>query len=285
MPRNPRVGTALAGLTAQIRHAAAKASGSTRSRPTRRMSVSVARLVASAGAVVALCLALPAQAQTVAPAQAPSKVAQSKNLAPGFAGLSTTDRVMLMPIDVELFSLSAGGVPEPKADWTAVALGHMKRAISARQAQARVTVVEVSEEEADEFAEQVGLHAAVAQSIALHHFGDGMWSLPTKAGQLNWSFGDAMRPLQARSGAQYALFIWVRDSYASGERKAAMLALALLGVAIPGGAQVGYASLVDLQTGQVVWFNRLARAYGDLREAGPARESVNALLSGFPAVR
>jgi hypothetical protein len=212
-------------------------------------------------------------------------VAQSKNLAPGFAGLSTTDKVMLMPLDVELFSLSAGGVPEPKADWTAVALGHMKRSIAARQAQARVTVVEVSEAEADEFAEQVGLHAAVAQSIALHHFSDGMWNLPTKAGQLNWSFGDAMKPLGARSGAQYALFIWVRDSYASGERKAAMLALALLGVGISGGAQVGYASLVDLQTGQVVWFNRLARAYGDLREAGPARESMDALLSGFPSAR
>jgi hypothetical protein len=285
MPRIAIVASALALLAARIWRTVASAPWPLRSTQSRRISSGVVRFAAGAGALAALCLALPAQGQAAAPTQAPSSVARSKNLAPGFVGLSTTDKVMLMPIDVELFWLSAGGVPEPKADWTALALGHMQRAIAARQAQARVTVVEVSEAEADAFAEQVGLHAAVAQSIALHHFSDGMWNLPTKGGQLNWSFGDAMRPLGAKSGAQYALFIWVRDSYASGERKAAILAMALLGVGISGGVQVGYASLVDLQTGQVVWFNRLARAFGDLREAGPARESMDALLSGFPSVR
>ena len=34
----------------------------------------------------------------------------------------------------------------------------------------------------------------------------------------------------------------------------------------------------------VVWFNRLSRPAGDLRELKPARESVNALLQGFPGV-
>jgi len=57
------------------------------------------------------------------------------------------------------------------------------------------------------------------------------------------------------------------------------------GVILTGGVQVGYASLVDLETGQVVWFNRLARAQGDLREPQPARESMDALLQGFPGVQ
>ena len=35
-----------------------------------------------------------------------------------------------MPVDVELFSLSAGGVAEPRADWTATALGHMNGAMT-----------------------------------------------------------------------------------------------------------------------------------------------------------
>jgi hypothetical protein len=78
----------------------------------------------------------------------------------------------------------------------------------------------------------------------------------------------------------------VRDSYASPERVAASIALAFIGIGIaPGGAQVGYASLVDLQSGQVVWFNRLLRGYGDLREPTPARESIDALLTGFPGVQ
>jgi len=94
-----------------------------------------------------------------------------------------------------------------------------------------------------------------------------------------------MKPLQAKTGARYALFVWVRDSYASAERKVAMVALALLGVGVGGGAQFGYATLVDLDSGQVMWFNRLARASGDLREDKPAAESMDVLLSGFPAVK
>jgi hypothetical protein len=51
------------------------------------------------------------------------------------------------------------------------------------------------------------------------------------------------------------------------------------------GIQNGYASLVDLRTGQVVWFNRLISATGDLREAVPAAATVESLMAGFPAVR
>ena len=46
---------------------------------------------------------------------------------------------------------------------------------------------------------------------------------------------------------------------------------------MPGGQQVGFASLVDLNSGQVVWFNRLARETGDLRTADEAAETDKAL--------
>jgi hypothetical protein len=237
------------------------------------------------GVVLAGCLAATSSpAQTTAPA-ARTPAAESKNIAPGFGGLLATDRLLLMPIDVELFSLSAGGIAEPRADWTAQALKHMNQAIRLRQQQARMAVLELDENQADAHAEQIGLHAAVAQSISLHHFGGDMWALPTKGGRLDWSFGDAMRSLADATGAQYALFFWVRDSYASAERVAMMVAMAALGIGISGGIQVGYASLVDLRSGQVVWFNQLTRPYGDLRQAEPARETIEALLDGFPAVR
>ncbi len=223
---------------------------------------------------------------TAAPAPpAATPAPTSKNVAPGFQGLSVKDKVLLMPVDVELFSLSAGGVAEPKADWTEAAQGFMNAAIRNKKTALKMQSLELSNKEADEFGEQVGLHAAVAGSIALHHSMGGVWALPTKAGQLNWNFGDAMAPLQAKTGARYGLFVWVRDSYASAERKAAMVLLAFVGVGLTGGIQVGYASLVDLQTGQVVWFNRLARASGDLREAASAKESIDSLLADLPAAK
>ena len=52
-----------------------------------------------------------------------------------------------------------------------------------------------------------------------------------------------------------------------------------------GGQQIGYASLVDLNDGRILWFGRLARNSGDLREATPAAETVEALLSDFPPAK
>ncbi len=208
--------------------------------------------------------------------------ADSRNLAPGFANLPKGAKILIMPPDVELFSISAGGVQEPKADWTQAAHQHIHSALSRTTATLGLKAQELAENDADELAEVNTLHAAVARSIALHHMAGGSYALPTKDNKLDWSLGDAVQPIRQKSAADYALFIWMRDSYASAERKAAMVALALLGVGIPGGVQIGYASLVDLRTGQVMWFNRLLRGSGDLRELEAAGETVKALLEQFP---
>jgi hypothetical protein len=63
---------------------------------------------------------------------------------------------------------------------------------------------------------------------------------------------------------------------------ALIAAAAVLGVGLHGGAQVGFASLVDLNTGNVVWFNQLARGSGDMRTPETARETARALLNGMP---
>lgn len=212
--------------------------------------------------------------------------AQSQNLAEGFSALPKGAKVAVMPIDIELFSISGGGVLEPKADWTEAAARHFKAALLKSKHWQQLTVLEVAEQAADDLAEINALHAAVARAIALHHFGN--LPLPTKNGKLDWSMSDAVRQVKQATGADYALFSWVRDSYASAERQAAIAAIAILslGRAIPGGgSQVGYASLVDLNTGQVLWFNRLARQSGDLREADPAIETLDNLLNAFPAAK
>ena len=221
---------------------------------------------------------------TVLVALAPAaSQAQSMNLAPGFYELPKEATVAIMPVDIELFSLSGGGVPEPKADWTQAAARHFRQALLKHNEKLGLKTVGVSEDAADELAEVNTLHAAVAQAIAVHHFGP--LKLPTKEGKLDWSLSDAVAPVKQATGARYALFSWVRDTYTSAERKAAIIALAVLGVGVAGGQQVGYASLVDLETGRIVWFNRLARGSGDLREAEPAAETVDALLAEFPVAQ
>lgn len=209
--------------------------------------------------------------------------AQSRNLAPGFTVRAAGTTVVVVPPDMELLSVGMGGVPEPRADWTASAQANFKTGLASRAKMIGNRAKDLTDIEMDEFAQVNALHGAVAQSVALHHLG-GL-KLPTKDDKLDWSMGDAVKPLRDKTGADYALFFWVRDSYATAERKAAMILLAAAGIAIPLGIQAGYASLVDLRDGRVVWFNRVVRGTGDLRDAKSADETVDALLKDFPALK
>jgi hypothetical protein len=193
-------------------------------------------------------------------------MAQSQ-LAPQFERLPDGARIALMPVDVELFEISAGGVIEPRADWTAAAARHVKEGLLARGGAWK----EFGDDTA--VADLLRLHRAVSQAIVTHHF--GALKLPSKEQQLDWSLGDDVAPLRSRTGADYALFTWIRDTYASDARK-------VFGLGLGGGVQSAHASLVDLKSGRIVWFNRLRRLSGDLRASAPAAETLDALFAGFP---
>jgi len=210
----------------------------------------------------------------------------AQHVAPGFHGRPAGSKLVIAPADMELFSISAGGVREPKADWTEAAQRNFKAALAQRQQELGGNVVQLRESDLGEFAELTALQRAVAEAVFMHHTGRGLgMKLPTKDGRLDWSLGDAVQPLKARTGADYALFTWFRDSYASNERKATMIALALIGAISTGGEQMGYASLVDLNNGRVVWFNGVRRMSGDLRDEKTAMETVDTLLKGFPQMQ
>lgn len=223
--------------------------------------------------IIALAWPAIAQCQTISPTQ---------RKAPGFTDLPRDAKIIVAPIDVELFELSVGGVLQPKADWTEAASRHMKAAVGRALSDLKIGATHLTDSLADEQHEALSLNGAISSAIALHHAGAGIFALPTKAGKLDWSFGSALNELRKATAADYALFIWMRDSYASAERKVAMVAFALVGVGLTGGTQVGYATLVDLKSGRVEWFNRLLSASGDLREAEPAMTAVGTLLSEFP---
>lgn len=225
---------------------------------------------------VAIAAAVPAWAQA------------PRNLAPGFTQRPAASKLVIVPLDVELFALTAGGVLEPRADWTDAAAKHFRTALLARKDVVGADSLELKQADLDELGQLNALHGTVAEAVFQHHMLKAP-ALPTKNDTLDWSLGDAVAPLREKTGSDYALFFWVRDSYATAERKAAMVAMTLVGAAfgvamIPaGGQQVAYASLVDLKSGRLVWFNSFARASGDLREAAPAAETVEALLRTFPA--
>lgn len=201
-------------------------------------------------------------------------------------GASGDLRIVLMPIDVELFEISAGGLMEPKADWTRAARDHLTDSLRKVKSENSLQLVEyeklpIPAEEVNSLDQVQKLHGAVGQAVLLHHYAPA-FALPAKNGTFDWSLGPEVQRLKAATNANYALFVYVRDSYSSPGRAALIVTAALFGVAVPGGAQIGFASLVDLDTGAMVWFGRLARGAGDLRTAAAAEETARTLLTAFP---
>ena len=146
-------------------------------------------LAVLAGVVLLTALAATVQAQT-----------PSRNLAPGFSTRIAGSKLLIVPPDIELFSQSAGGVLEPKADWTDLAQRHFRSALMAQTVVLAGNAMELGDKELDELAQLNALHGAVAEAVFVHHM-MARPALPTKDNRLDWTLGDAVRPLRERTGA------------------------------------------------------------------------------------
>jgi hypothetical protein len=197
-------------------------------------------------------------------------------------------RMIVMQPDVSAGVLTTGGLFEKREDWSKQALQNIAESISKFEASnsATTTKVVVTTEQtgADPrlVTELQRLHDAVGNSIRIHKFGTE--TLPTKKDRFDWTLGPSAVELGNQVKYDYAMFLYAKDSFASGGRKAlqvaGLLACGVTGIclAAEGGAQVAFASLVDLRTGNVVWFNTLYSEVGDIRTPEGAEKLVTALL-------
>ena len=192
-------------------------------------------------------------------------------------------RIVLMPPDIKYYLLTTGGIPEPHAEWTAAAETNFRVAIEdyASNIGTNLTVVDPDNMGETHF-QYEKLHSAVGMSILNHQF--GMWKLPSKgSGQVfDWSLGPGTSALAEEHDADYGLFVFYRDYQASGGRVAFAILAAAAGVGVSTGSEGGFASLVDLRTGDVVWFNVVGVGAGELRDPDGAAAAVNELFSDIP---
>lgn len=194
--------------------------------------------------------------------------------------------VMIEP-DIELSEVLAGGVQEPRQAWSEAARRLYPQAVKNRISSNRVKqlpdfMIPKDLEPGSRLGQVIRLNYAVASSILISTAPGGQ--LATKKNkQLDWSFGPGVEEIRKETGADYALFTYVRDSYTSGGQAALrVIGFLLLGGDIGGGQQIGVTTLVDLRTGQVVWFNFLAKQTGDLRDEKGAAATAESMLKGFP---
>lgn len=193
--------------------------------------------------------------------------------------------ILIMEPDVQLFERTAGGLLEPKADWTAKAKDNVGAALTRIfQAKRATTVPYASPEDPaleHRHVQLTKLNERVGATIMTFRSNTTL-RLPNKGDSFDWTLGEEARILAGTSNAAYALFVRFNDSYASAGRAAMMAVFTPLGIGLLGGVQIGSASLVDLTTGDVVWFHHLVRLAGDLRTPEGAGETIETLLAGLP---
>jgi len=204
--------------------------------------------------------------------------------APGFVpGRTTQATVLLMPLDVTMSQITMGGLPELKGDWTVAAQANVAAALDRQLAAMGVDIVPYEDRGTLDRTERqlLKLHEAIGDSIMAYDLrGDAP---PSKEGQLDYTLGATAQLLRDRYGADYALFVFAEDTLSStGRVLSTILFAAITGYVREGGRTASFASLVDLRTGKVAWFNHAERTVGDLRDPESAAITVDSLLEGFP---
>ena len=196
-------------------------------------------------------------------------------------------RILLMPPDIKYYLLTAGGVTEPHREWTEAAQQNFSVALQEFTARIGTDLVTIDSAMSlgDEEDKYRRLHSAVGMTLQQNHF--GMMHLPSKKlpnneWRFDWSLGPGVSEIGAKYNAEYLLFVFYRDYQASGGRVAFSILATIAGVGVSTGYEGGFASLVDLKTGDIVWFNTVAVGSGEMRDPNGARTAVERLFKDIP---
>ena len=227
---------------------------------------------------MALAAAMPAFAQAPTPTRASA-------VQPGFVIPEGRAQIMLFEPDIGVSEQTAGGLAVPSADWTADARANVETALVAALAERNIllnTKPKVALADEPLMKDYRALFRAIASAAFTHKLFPGD-ALPTKSERFDWTLGPGVAALKKLGGGDYGLFIYSSDAYDSRGRKAVEAIGKLLGEKSEAGTHIGYAGLVDLATGDLVWVSANVKMLGDVRTIEGATLRAEQLLQGFPA--
>ena len=203
---------------------------------------------------------------------------------------TTSTKTVLLPLSVKVEEMTAGGLKEEVGDWTQAAKDHIRAALrSGRPMDGSLELViqdELSDPEARVLEEHLALFNVVAGGALGHTMlqpVDKAW-LP-KAKRFDYTLGPGLAFLRARTGADRALIIFGEDVVSSAGRKAAFIAGALFGVAVPLGHSFLLAGIVDLQSGDILWMDYTASGGSQtFRDRADIEALLSELFSNYPGI-
>ena len=196
--------------------------------------------------------------------------------APGVARLVDA-RVLVLPMRVEVYEHATAGEGVLKSEPTENARQYVQTALPTMLGSAPVVLVKYeapSDPERNErHLEMLHFYTLVRSAILRYQYND-VFRLPSKRGRLEWSLGSGVSVLRDDCGdTRYGLFVELIERRMS---RGGFATSAALG----SDRLMGVASLVDLGTGDVLWFNQ--ERGGSLETAGDTLIMLKRLLRDVP---
>lgn len=198
-------------------------------------------------------------------------------------------KVVLLPMDIKVSEVSAGGVVEEVPEWTKTATTNIKHGITEYDAvNTELQILSsppLSAQESEIVEEHLALYDVVAGSAYwTTTFGGDAWK--HKRDRFDYSLGSGLAFMKERTGADAGLIVIGRHQIATAGRVAgSVLAGIFGGVYLPTSVNFLTVGIVDFATGDVLWLNYTAGATGkELKKVESADREILKLLEDFPGL-
>ncbi len=190
--------------------------------------------------------------------------------------------VILLPADIEISSINAGGNIEPRADWSESAASGLKAALEEFLFEKGVMPIPYGSEVLSD--EDVDLIRQANINLDAIELAQTRGSMP---GIREYALTEELTDNLGSYEADYALFVMLRSSHATGGRVAVAVLASIGGVALDTGSASYRVGLFDLRDGQVAWANFDPVALGGLANPSEAtnaqwQRSFETLFQDFP---
>lgn len=236
----------------------------------------------------ALVCLLPLLSAALLPASAGAQVFVYSDPALRAGGAPALKKLLVLPPEVSVYEITAGGVVEKVGDWSRQGRDNVAASLRRLAPRARFEIAslpELAEKDRTRIDEHAALYDVLAGNIWRNRMvADDIFAARAQSGFADYGIGPGLADLADRTGADALLIVFVHDFISTGERKALFAIGLLLGVGIPLGQTNAAAGLFDLRTGRLLWQSYDTSVTPDVRKPEDADKIVADLFAAFPGL-
>lgn len=196
-------------------------------------------------------------------------------------------KVVVLPVNIEVVEVTAGGVEEKVPDWSKEASNSVFKAMSAaisRLGLKETATPHFSGATAANVDEHLALYKLVvntASRIGWQH----------KIKRFDYSVGPGLREIADKTGVDVAIMVYGRDSVSTAGRKARAVAgnIPIVNIFTGPAPSLGHSyihvGVVDLRTGDLLWMNSNYREGStNLRDPDDATKMITEIFKWYPGI-